>query len=479
MSCMYKLVSVLLFAGLTGAARADAIDDYINAEIARQHVPGLALVIMKQGKPVRVQGYGLANLEHHVPVHPDTLFQTGAIGKQFTAVAVMLLVEDGKLRLDDPVRKYLPDAPRSWEPITIRHLLNHTSGLPANPSGDLRREYSDDELLRMLYEQPPNFPAGTRWSYSNNAYVTLGILIKKVSGEYYSDLLARRVFAPLGMQTARQIDDRAVVPNRAAGYQFRNGRLLNQEWVSRTANSTADGSLYLSALDFARWEAALFGHEVLELESWTEIVRPARLANGSDYPAASGWFLEHSAGQPVWRHSGNWQGFRTFMIRYLRDELTIVALANSDSGYPIGIARHVAGMLDPRLAQPRGAPIDDSAPQVTAQLRSLLQRISDGTAGHKDFAFVSKQELAEWMPAFQQTLKSVGSPREIALFARETLGGDQVYRYRVRHENGLLEVNLGYAPNGRIAAFNLIPVEDWNAPIQPADDDWNAPPLEE
>jgi CubicO group peptidase (beta-lactamase class C family) len=378
MGSMYKFVPALVLAGFTGAVHGDAIDDYVNAEIARQHVPGLALVIMKQGQPVRVQGYGFANIEHHVPVHPDTLFQTGAIGKQFTAVAVMLLVEDGKVRLDDSVRKYLPDAPRSWDPITLRHLLNHTSGLPANPSGDLRREYTDDELLSMLYEQRPNFPAGTRWSYSNNAYVALGILIKRVSGEYYSDLLARRLFAPLGMRTARQIDDRAVVPNRAAGYQFRNGKLLNQEWVSRTANSTADGSLYLSALDYARWEAALLRHEVLKPESWAEIARPARLANGGEYPAGFGWFLERSAGQEVWRHSGNWQGFKTFIIRYLGDELTIVALANSDSGYPIRIARHVAGMLNPKLAQQRGTPIEDSAPQVAGRLKSLLQRITDG-----------------------------------------------------------------------------------------------------
>ena len=476
---MKKILAALLFASLMGGARADAIDDYITAEMARQHVPGLALAIMRHGQPVRVQSYGFANLEHQVPVHPDTLFQTGAIGKQFTAVAVMLLVEDGKLRLDESIRKYLPDAPRSWAPITVRHLLNHTSGLPTNPSGDIRREYSDDELLRMIYEQQPVCPPGTRWIYSNNAYVTLGILIRKVSGELYSELLARRVFAPLGMQTARQIDDRAVVPNRAAGYQLRDGKLRNQEWVSRTANSTADGSLYLSALDYVRWEAGLFGHAILKPESWAEIAQPARLASGRSYPAGFGWLHEHDAGQEIWRHSGNWQGFKTFIVRYLGDELTIVALANSDSGYPIGIVRHVAGMLDPKLAQPRGAPIEDREPQVTDRLKNLLQRIADGKADYAEFAFVSKQELAETMSSYQGVLKSLGSLRQVALFARQELGDDQVYRYRARYDAGLLEVSLARAPNGRIAALNFIPVTDWNAPVQPADDDWNAPPGEE
>jgi CubicO group peptidase (beta-lactamase class C family) len=473
-----KLAAALLLAGFAAGVRADAIDDYINAAMTRQQVPGLSLAIMKHGQLVRTQSYGFANLEHRVPVHPDTLFQTGAVGKQFTAVAVMLLVEDGKLQLDESIRTYLPDAPRTWTPITIRQLLNHTSGLPANPAGDLRREYTDDELLRGIYQQPLNSPPGMRWSYSNNAYVTLGILIRKVSGEFYADLLARRVFAPLGMQTARLIDDRAIVPDRAAGYQLSNGRLRNQDWVSRTANSTADGSLYLSALDYARWESGLSGQKVLKPESWAEIARPAQLASGRSYPAGAGWFFERSAGQDVWRHSGNWQGFRTFIIRYLGDELTIVALANSESGRPISIVRHVAELLDPKLAQPRGAPIEDREPQVTAKLGNLLQEIAAGTAGRGNFAFVSKQELAETMPMYQQSLQSLGSLREIALFARQELGDEQMYRYRARYDRGLLEASVSFTPGGKIATLNFISADDWNAPIQPADDDWNAPPAE-
>jgi len=474
-----KILAVLLFAGFAAGVRADAIDDYIHAEIARQHIPGLSLAIMRHGQLQRVQGYGLANLELQVPVHPDTLFQTGAIGKQFTAVAVMLLVEDGKLRLDESIRKYLPDAPRSWAPITIRQLLNHTSGLPTNPAGDIRREYTDDELLRGIYQRELIFTPGTRWNYSNCGYVTLGILVKKITGERYADLLARRLFAPLGMQTARQIDDSAIVPNRAAGYQLRNGALRNQAWVSRTANSTADGTLYLSALDYARWEAGVLGRKVLKPESWAEIAQPARLANGTTQPYGFGWFHERGAGQEIWRHSGSWQGFQTFIIRYLGDELTIVVLANSDSGLPVTIARHVAGMLDPKLAQPQGAPIEDRKPQVTERLKSLLQQIAAGKTDHADFAFISKPDLAEMMSGYQKTLKSLGSQREIALFARDESGGDEAYRYRARYDRGVLEVNLSYAANGKIAGLTFIPADDWNAPIQPVDDNWNVPPPEE
>lgn len=462
---MNKLLAMFLFASFAGGLRADAIDDYLNTQIASQNVPGLALAIMRDGQLVRAQGYGFANIEHRVPVHPDTLFKTGAVGKQFTAVAVMLLVEDGKLRLDESVRTYLPDAPRTWAPITVRQLLNHTSGLPPYPNGEFRRDYTDDELLGIIYKQELSFPPGSRWGYSYTAYVTLGMLITKVSGQFYADLLARRVFAPLGMQTARLIDELAIVPNRAAGYEMRDGELRNAEWVSPTANSTADGSLYLSILDYARWEAGLHGRKFLKPDSWAEIARPAQLASGRSYPYGLGWYLEHSAGQEVWRHSGSWQGFRTFIIRYLGDELTVVALANGDSGDPARIARHVAGMLDPKLAQPPATPIEDRERHVTARLERLLQQISDGTADYKDFTFVSKQDFADMISTHQMTLRPLGSLQEVALFARRVLGEDQVYRYRARYDSGLLEVNLALAPNGKIAELNIAPADDWNAPI--------------
>jgi CubicO group peptidase (beta-lactamase class C family) len=463
---MQKILALLLSAGFAGDVRADAIDDYINTEIARQHVPGLALGIMRHGQVVRAQGYGFATLEHHVPVHPDTVFETGAVGMQFTAVAVMLLVDDGKLRLDDPVRKFLPDAPRTWTPMTVRHLLNHTSGLPTTPNGEFRRDYTDEELLGIIYKQELNFPAGTRWNFSYTDYVTLGFLVKKVSGEPYSDLLARRVFTPLGMQTARLIDASAIVPNRAAGYQLSNGELRNQDWVSPTANSTADGSLYLSVLDYARWDAALFGHSLLKAQSWAEIARPARLASGRSYPYGFGWFFGDSAGQEVWRHSGSWQGFQSFVIHYVRDELTLVALENSDSGDPETIARHVAGMLEPKLAQRPGAAMADREPRLTARVEGLLQHILAGKADYKAFAFIAKPELVERMSEWQKLLQSLGSIREIALFARKESGDDQLYRYRARCDRGLLQVNATFASDGRITDLEFTPLEDWNAAVE-------------
>jgi CubicO group peptidase (beta-lactamase class C family) len=348
--------AIVLLLTTTHVTRADAIDDYVNGQLSSQHIPGLALAIIQDSVLVRAQGYGLANVEHQVPVHADTIFQSGSIGKQFTATVVMLLVEDGKLHLDESVRTYLPQAPKNWAPITIRHLLTHTSGLPANSDADLRRDYTDDELLEVFYRLKTVFPAGTRWTYSNVGYELLGIIVKRVTGNTYSDILAERVFKPLNMQTARLISDRDIVINRAAGYELEKSILKNQNWVASWANATADGSLYLTVLDFAKWDEGLRAERVLKQESWAEVYRPASLSGGRTYPYGFGWFLEESNGQVIHRHDGAWQGFTTSFIRYLTDGVSIVVLDNLAGSDPDKIARHVAGLYDKKLAMPPGSP---------------------------------------------------------------------------------------------------------------------------
>ncbi|HEU4932799.1 MAG TPA: serine hydrolase domain-containing protein, partial [Pyrinomonadaceae bacterium] len=223
------------------------IDEYLRTQMQAQQIPGIALAVVRDGKIVLARGYGLANVEHQVPVKPETIFQSGSTGKQFTATAVMMLVEEGKLSLEDKITKYFTDAPESWGNITVRHLLTHTSGMTDYPPDfDMRRDYTEDDLLQRIKAIPLAFQPGEKWSYSNLAYVTLGILIHKVSGKFYGDFLQERVFKPLDMSTARIISEADIVPNRAAGYRVANGQLKNQNWVSPSLNTTADGALYLT-----------------------------------------------------------------------------------------------------------------------------------------------------------------------------------------------------------------------------------------
>jgi CubicO group peptidase (beta-lactamase class C family) len=185
-----------------------------------QRVPGVAVGIVSRGEPILIRGYGYANVEHQVPVKPETIFQVASLTKQFAATEVMLLVQEGRLGLDDPITKYLDGAPKQWQSITIRHLLNHTSGVHDTLPEDLRRDLSEDEIARRAFDHPLDFPPGSRWSYCNTGYELLGIVVRRVSGRSWGDFLRQRVFTPLGMTTARVISEEEIVPNRAAGYRL-------------------------------------------------------------------------------------------------------------------------------------------------------------------------------------------------------------------------------------------------------------------
>jgi CubicO group peptidase (beta-lactamase class C family) len=344
--------------------RLAQIDAFVQAEMQREKAPGIALGIVSHGTVVASRGYGMANVELRVPVSEATLFQSGSLGKQFTAVVVMLQVEDGRLRLDDPLTKYFPDAPHSWQAITVRNLLNHTSGIAdytdysteqaprgAAPSIDLRRDYSEEELAKLAYRLPLEFTPGSRWKYSNTGYLLLGILVRKVSGRFYGDVLRDRVFVPLHMSTARIISEADIIPDRAAGYRLIKGELKNQEWVSPTLNTTADGALYLSVRDWIAWDRGLRAQAILQPGSWAEVYTPVTLSNGTKYPYGFGWDVDQAKGKPFYHHDGAWQGFTTTISRYLADDLTIVVLTNLAEASPERFVRGIVELIDPELAR--------------------------------------------------------------------------------------------------------------------------------
>jgi len=347
----YRRLTILSFSFVLSAPLAsadkptDQVARFVRAEMEQQHIPGLALLVSRNGRPVRSEGYGLSNVELQSPVKPETIFQSGSVGKQFTATAVMMLVEEGKVGLEDSLTKYFPLAPAWWKEVTIRELLSHTAGFTDYPSDfDMRKDYGEDELLRIVGAIPQAYPPGTKWDYSNLGYLTLGILIHRVTGEFYGDFLQRKIFKPLGMSTTRIIDEADIIPNRSAGYRWVNGRLKNQEWVSPALNTTADGSLYFSIVDLAKWDAALYTERVLHRSSLNQMWTVATLIDGQpnagDY--GYGWFVTRKEGHHVVQHEGQWQGFETQISRYLDDKLTVVVLTNLAEAKPERIADGVA-----------------------------------------------------------------------------------------------------------------------------------------
>jgi CubicO group peptidase (beta-lactamase class C family) len=342
------LLGFVLSNGVVQAAQPeDAVTRIVRAEMAKQHIPGLALLVSRKGTPVRAEGLGLASLEFNVPVTPKTIFQSGSIGKQFTATAVMLLVEEGKIGLEDPLSKYFATAPSWWGAVTIRELLSHTAGFTDYPKDfEERKDYTEEELLKMVESIPPAYPPGTNWKYSNLGYVTLGILIHRVTGQFFGDFLQERVFKPLGMSTTRIVSEADIIPNRAAGYRLDNAEIKNQNWVAPSANTTADGSLYFSILDLAKWDAALYTDQVLKESSKHEMWTVTSLSDGKPNQAhyGFGWFIESRNGHRVVEHDGRWQGFSTVISRYLDDGLTVAILTNQGNCDPHLIADEVAAV---------------------------------------------------------------------------------------------------------------------------------------
>ena len=374
------------------AATVQSVDTFVNAELARQKIPGAEVGIYSRGRVLLAKGYGLANVELNVPVKPETLFQSGSVGKQFVSAAVMMLVEEGKISLDDSVTKYFPEAPETWKPILIKNLLSHTSGLSEYESGDrigpkgafyLRLDFSEDELATKIEALPIEWAPGTNWAYRNTNYVLLGILIHKITGKRYDEFLGERIFKPLGMTSTRLISERDIIPNRSSGYELDEaGQLKNQEWVSPTFNSTADGTLYFNVLDLANWDEALYGTKLLKQSSLDRIWTVYPLNDGKPNPAGYGfaWMIGDQNGRKRIEHGGAWQGFTCDISRYPDDSLTVVVLTNLDAGHanPGLIAHVVAGMVAAPLMPAKFTAIPDDKPEIAAALGKVLDKLAAG-----------------------------------------------------------------------------------------------------
>jgi CubicO group peptidase (beta-lactamase class C family) len=373
------------------AAQTKAIDRYVKAEMTRQRIPGVEVGVYRNGHSVLAKGYGLANVELEVPVQRFTLMQSGSVGKQFVATAILMLVEQGKISLDDSITKYFTDAPESWRAIAVKNLLSHTSGLAEYESDErtrpdgafyLRLDFTEDELVSKIEKLPIECKPGEKWDYRNTNYVLLGVMIHRVVGQFYGNYLHDKIFAPLGMKSTRIISDRDIIPARAAGYEIAGGTLKNQDYVSPTFNSTADGTLYFNVVDLERWDRALYGTTLLTKDSldrmWTPFVLNDGTANSAGY--GFGWGVGEQNGHRVVRHSGAWQGFTCYIARYLNDRLTIVVLTNLDADHsqPGNIEKVIAGLVDPALMPKLAEAIPDMNPAIAVLVRTTLVKTTAG-----------------------------------------------------------------------------------------------------
>jgi CubicO group peptidase (beta-lactamase class C family) len=258
---------LLLFG--VAAARADKVDDYVRAQMRERHIPGAAIAVVRNGRVVKTEGYGLANVELNVPATKETVFEIGSVTKQMTAAAIMLLVEEGRVNLDAPVGKYLPSAPEAWNNVTVRHLLTHTSGIKSYTgiaSGfELTKRLKRDEFVKAIGAYPLEFAPGARWNYSNSGYNLLGFIIESVTGASYWDFMRTRIFNRLGMSATTDRDPKFIVPNRATGYEWQDNRLVGRDYD--LTDVFAAGAVVSTVVDLAKWDAAWRSNTFLKKES--------------------------------------------------------------------------------------------------------------------------------------------------------------------------------------------------------------------
>jgi len=318
----------------TNQALAKAIDELL-AQSYKAGEPGAAVIVVRDGKTILRKGYGMANVELGVAIKPEMVFRLGSLTKQFTAVAILMLVEEGRLALDDEISQFLPDFPTQDPPITVEHLLTHTAGiknytdLPAWLSL-WRQDMTLTQLIDLFKDQPLVFAPGEAWSYSNSGYILLGAIIEQVSGLSYAEFIQQRIFEPLGMKRALYDQTDRLVAGRVAGYTTGANGVENAPYLSMSQPYAA-GSLAASVDDLARWDAALYTDKLLKTATLQQAFTPYQLSSGESTGYGYGWLIGTYADQPVIEHDGGIHGFSTHAIRLPKAKVFVAILANSDT----------------------------------------------------------------------------------------------------------------------------------------------------
>jgi D-alanyl-D-alanine carboxypeptidase len=328
---------------LTIAARADNTDAYLKAQIREHRIPGLALRVLRDGKPIKTAGYGLANIELNVPVTSKSVFEIGSDTKQFTAACILMLQQEGKLSVDDPITKHLKDAPADWGNIRIRHLLSHTSGLKTYTVLDgfsFARHLTQKQFIDLIAKQPREFAPGDAFNYCNTGYNLLGMIVENVSGENYWQFLRERIFQPLDMNSSTRRDPAILVTNRVDGYEHSAHGLVNRD--SDLTDIFAAGAIVSTVEDLSRWNNSLDTEKLLSVESKRQMWTPTKLNNGKETDYGFGWRISTVAGHKNIGHGGSTSGFSATIQRFPDDHLAVIILSNTDEEIATNLGKKVA-----------------------------------------------------------------------------------------------------------------------------------------
>lgn len=412
---MLAIVPALaLFAGAPAAAQdiSSKVDEYMQARVKEDHFTG-TIMIARDGKALVRQGYGMANLELDVPNKPETKFRLGSITKQFTAMAIMMLQERGKLKVSEKLKTYLPDSPKAWDEVTIHHLLTHSSGIPNYTSfpdflATMPVQTTRDQLIAKIKDKPLEFKPGERFKYSNSGYVLLGKLIDKLSGRTYPQFIRENIFEPLGMKDSGYDNPIAIIKDRASGYSRPFAVMVNARFIDMGVVDAA-GALYSTVDDLLKWDTALYTEKLVPKAAMEKIFTPFR----DNY--AYGWGVLTVGGRKMASHAGGINGFVTDIKRYPKEKVCVVVLSNLE-GVPVSaICRDLSAIafgekysiprkrtavkVDPNIYDSYAGNYDIDQPKITITITRADDRLMAQVTGQGKLPIFPESETAYFYKA--------------------------------------------------------------------------------
>jgi CubicO group peptidase (beta-lactamase class C family) len=454
------------------------IDKYVMQQQQATMTPGLAVGVIRQGKVLLARGYGLSNVELATYTDANSVFQLLSISKQFIAAGIMLIAESGKISLDQSITSYLPDVPSAWENITVRNLLNHTSGImdltDIHPFFEqIREDATPQQLLEPVYREQLLFHAGTQWRYSNSNYFLLGLIIERISGKKLQDFLRENIFQPLGMTATRMNDATDVIPYRVSGYNWIGedaekmpamisgyhgikNVLQNAIYISPT-RLWAAGGIVSTINDLIKWDSSLRNNVLLKKESYLQMVMPGKLSSGTETNYGFGNELFEIHGHKIAGHQGGGMAFNTAFLQFLNDDVTVIVLCNQTTCPSKQMAVHIASFLidDLDYAAAPNKHIKESK-QITALFKSVLLNAKNGKVEPELFASEA-QETAKFISrAGPDFLGSKGELKSVNLVDEKNENGKHSYTYQTIFEKATLLWKFELNNDNKILSLNPI-----------------------
>ena len=453
---------VLFLIPFVVCAQRDTVDAFIKKNLEDLHIPGASLIVAKNGKMFKATGYGWSNLELGVPASTKTVYEIGSMTKQFTSLSIMMLVEEGKLNLEDQITRFFSTAPPAWKNITVRHLLTHTSGIQNHvavpgylgvfKTNLFQQSFPDKNgILKLFFQLPQEFTPGETWAYDNTGYYLLGLIIEQVSKQSYWTFLQNRIFKPLGMKATTSTDTKEIVLNRASGYVWMDSAYKNQSVLWPFVGFSA-GSLMSTVEDLALWDAALYTEKLVKKATLAQMWQPAKTKDGTllPYNCGFGWFTDTYHGHRIVQHSGGTLGFTSVIYRFPDDTLTVIILTNHADKMIDQLALDIAGMYHSELKRPMA--INDPSPAVTNRLKTIFSQLLQDRFTTTDFTPAMNTFLkTSTAKSLWQWFDSFGKLGAFEVADHERKEGIDTFRYRVQLGENIYLFTISLRNDGKIA----------------------------